>query len=147
MVQTMMVGERTAPADMCWTGAAFSFGDQAHKQPPDVQMRETLAPRAGLDAQWVILQSARAVVTRFLRVGVGEFPVQMFRYVGMDGVSRRLLVCGECGHVATCSVMDVGDVASSGCRACHAQVSVLGCVQHHTWGRCQTCRLAEAGVP
>jgi len=100
-----------------------------------------LAPASDAGGERFVLESmAERRVSKFLDAGGRVIEVQSVRYVGPDGWSRRMLICGECGHVTTVALEEVGRPGSLACRKCAAGLSRPGCAVPHAFGECDSCR-------
>lgn len=138
---------RGAVPALCWLDGVFSMDEPASGRRPNVEIQlgaSTVGGKLGLASMVVTLEPMRQ---RFLELG-GEAPeVQMFRYVGADGVPRRLLWCADCGHQMVYDFSELRSMNSLKCRKCSAVVTDQACPAWHAFGRCGHCHIGSDVPP
>jgi hypothetical protein len=127
-------------AVVAWkSGVFYPLNDECDRV-EDVRLVVTRELESGKCHSATFTMNLVAMVQAFIGVDGVPVAVQMFRYVGADGVPRRWLLCGECGDVMVADWLELCRVRELRCRKCSAGVSALGCVVHHSFGVCGACR-------
>lgn len=105
----------------------------------DVVLTRIPGTSEGQTSRYLLTAMLEPELTPMLGVAGLDAAVQNFRYVGVDGISRRLLLCGSCGDVVTTDLGDLGKDAAGNCRRCGAERSGGRCSSHHHFGKCPAC--------
>lgn len=122
-----------------WSGGRISHGSVPCALGPDLVLVRVKAAEGTLRARFAMASPLEPVLAKFVDASGCTLQVQTFRYVGADGVGRRLLWCGSCGRTITCDLGDLQHGFSTECRACKAGRSDRMCEGWHAFGRCPTC--------
>jgi uncharacterized CHY-type Zn-finger protein len=147
MAAAVQASRAGTPVAICWSMGDLRGANPLDLRAVDVRMSPVAMGDAGRGFTWSITQALEPLRSRFLCADGNEVEVQNFRYVGMDGVPRRMLWCVACGRPAT---VDSADFLMRSlpecCRKCGAGFSPR-CDQHHAYGRCLSCDPGTLGVP
>lgn len=147
MVADVLSSLSAPPLGVSWSLGEICGVSPFDLRPVDVRLSSTGVVGAGKGRTWQLQTALEPLRSRFVGGDGTVVEVQNFRYTSTDGVPRRLLVCGGCGHTVTVDSADfLARSLAEVCRKCGAGFSGP-CVEHHAYGSCGRCGGGTLGVP